>query len=84
MNERIGFIELLQNVTTNNYYSLTELHAPKITVTIAHIKSIQFAMSSPVIAWWQIPTMSSASMLMFLLAGDCHTAHSFLQLSTVH
>jgi hypothetical protein len=37
----IGFIGLLQNVTTNNYDSLTELHIPKITVTIAHIKSSQ-------------------------------------------
>jgi hypothetical protein len=39
----IGFIENLQNVTTNNYDSLT--------VTTAHMKSSQFAMSSPVVAW---------------------------------
>jgi hypothetical protein len=39
----IGFIEHLQKVTTNNYGSLAELHAPKITVTTAHIKSSQFA-----------------------------------------
>jgi hypothetical protein len=44
----IGFIEHLQNITTNNYDSLTELHAPKITVTAAHIKSSQ---SSQAIAW---------------------------------
>jgi hypothetical protein len=31
----IGFIGHLQNVTTNNYDSLTELHTPKITVTTA-------------------------------------------------
>jgi hypothetical protein len=33
----IGFIEHLQNVTTNNYNSLTELLTPNITVTTAHI-----------------------------------------------
>jgi hypothetical protein len=44
----IGFIELLQNVITNNYDSLTELHIPKITVTTAHIKSSQ---SSLAVAW---------------------------------
>jgi hypothetical protein len=32
----IGLIEHLQNVATNNYDSLTELHTPKITVTTAH------------------------------------------------
>jgi hypothetical protein len=47
----IGFTELLQNVTTYNYDSLTELHAPRITVTTAHIKSSHFAISSPVVAW---------------------------------
>jgi hypothetical protein len=31
----IGFIEHVQNVTTHNYDSLTELHTPKITVTTA-------------------------------------------------
>jgi hypothetical protein len=46
----IGFIELLQNVTTDNYDSLTELHTPMITVTTAYMKSSQFAMSSPVVA----------------------------------
>jgi hypothetical protein len=28
-------------VTTNNYYSLTELRTPKITVTTAHVMSSQ-------------------------------------------
>jgi hypothetical protein len=41
----IGIIEHLQNVTTNNYDSLTELHTPKITVTIAHIKSSQSSLA---------------------------------------
>jgi hypothetical protein len=44
----IEFIEHLQNVTTNNYDSRTELHTPKITVTIAHKKSSQ---SSLAVAW---------------------------------
>jgi hypothetical protein len=35
------FIGHLENVTTNTYDSLTELHTPKITVTTAHIKSSQ-------------------------------------------
>jgi hypothetical protein len=37
----IRFIELLQNVTTNNCDSLAELHTPKITVTTTHINSSQ-------------------------------------------
>jgi hypothetical protein len=64
----IEFTEYLQNITTNNYDSLTELHTPKITATTAHIKSSQGAMSSPVVAWQQIPTMSSA----FVLMNDSH------------
>jgi hypothetical protein len=47
----IRFTEHLQKVTTNNYDSLNELHTPKITLTTAYMKSSQFAMSSPVIAW---------------------------------
>jgi hypothetical protein len=38
----IESIEHLQNVTTNNYDSLTELHTSKVTETTAHIKSSQF------------------------------------------
>jgi hypothetical protein len=44
----IGFGEHLQNVTTNNYDSLTDLHTPKIAVTTAHLKSSQ---SSLAVAW---------------------------------
>jgi hypothetical protein len=44
----LGFTEQLQNVTTNNYDRLTELHTPKITVTTAHVKSSQFSI---VVAW---------------------------------
>jgi hypothetical protein len=78
----IGFIKLLQNVTTNNYDSLTELRTPKIAVTTAHTESSQFAMSSPVVGRWRIPTMSSASVITFLPAGDRLTTHPLLQMST--
>jgi hypothetical protein len=44
----IRFSEHLQIVTTNNYNSLNDLHIPKITVTIAHVKSSQ---SSIAAAW---------------------------------
>jgi hypothetical protein len=46
----IGFIEHLQNVITNNYDCLTELHTPKITVTTAHIKSSQVCTSRWLVA----------------------------------
>jgi hypothetical protein len=77
----IGFNELLQDVTTHNYDSLIELHTQKITLTTAHIKSSQFAMSSPVTAWLWILTVSSASVLRFLPAGYRLTINSLLQLS---
>jgi hypothetical protein len=80
----VWFIEHLQNVTTNIYDILTELHSPKITVATAHIKSSQFAVSWLVVAWWRISTMSSASMLTFLPAGDCLTTNSLLQLSILN
>jgi hypothetical protein len=35
-------MEHLQNVTTNDYDSITELHTPKITVTTVHRKSSVF------------------------------------------
>jgi hypothetical protein len=41
----IGFIEHLQNVTTNNYDSFTELHTQKIAVTTAHIKPSQSSLA---------------------------------------
>jgi hypothetical protein len=33
----IGFIGHLQNITTNNYGSVTELHTPNIAVTTVHL-----------------------------------------------
>jgi hypothetical protein len=44
----IDFIEHLQNVTVNNYDSLTELHTPEITVITAHVK---FSQSSLAVSW---------------------------------
>jgi hypothetical protein len=70
----------LQNVTTNNYNSYTELHTPNITVTTSHTKSSQFAVLLPVVSWWRIPAITSASVPTFLLAGDCLTANPLHQL----
>jgi hypothetical protein len=36
----IGFIGHLQNVTTNNYDSLTELHIPKMSTYEVFMKSV--------------------------------------------
>jgi hypothetical protein len=69
--EWLEFIEHFPNMTTNDYESLTELHTPNITVITAHIKSSQFVVSSAGVAWWRISTMSSASVIPFLPAGDC-------------
>jgi hypothetical protein len=44
----IGFIEHLQNVTTNNYDSPTELHTPNATLTTAYTKSSHFSLA---VAW---------------------------------
>jgi hypothetical protein len=41
------------------------------------MKSSQFAMSSPIVAWRRISTMSSASVLTFLPSGDCLTTTSY-------
>jgi hypothetical protein len=48
----IWFYRTLTLVTTNNYDSLSELHAQKFTVTTAHIKTSQ---SSPAVAWQRLP-----------------------------
>jgi hypothetical protein len=69
----IGFIEHLQIVTIDIYGSLPELHTQKSTVTTAHTESSQFVLSSTVVAWWRIPTMSSASVFTFLPTGQCLT-----------
>jgi hypothetical protein len=44
----IGYIEHLQNVTTNNYDSLIQLRTPKTAVTTAHLK---YSQSSLAVAW---------------------------------
>jgi hypothetical protein len=41
-------MEHLQNVSTSNYDSITELNTPKITVTTAHA---EFSQSLLAVAW---------------------------------
>jgi hypothetical protein len=64
----IGFIEDLQIVTTSNCKALTNS-----LLTTTYANSSQIAMSSPVIVWQRIPTMSPATVLTILPAGDCLT-----------
>jgi hypothetical protein len=47
-------------------------------ITIRYTRSFQPAMSTLVVTWWLIPTMSFASVLTFLQAGDCPTTDSLL------
>jgi hypothetical protein len=68
-----GVNEHLQNITTNNYYSLTELHTPQKIWTLLNL------LYSPAIAWWRISTMSSTSLIRFLPSGDNLTTNSLLQ-----
>jgi hypothetical protein len=44
----IGFIELLQNITTSNYSTVANSYT--LQFTTAHTKSFQSAVSSPVVA----------------------------------
>jgi hypothetical protein len=76
----IGFIGHLQNVTTNNYFAIANSHT--LQFTTARIKSQ--SVSSSVVTWWRIPTISSVSVLTFLPAGDCPTTISLLRLSTLN
>jgi hypothetical protein len=52
----IGFIGLIQIVTTRNYRAIANSHTLKFTT--AFTKSSQFAVSSPVVAWWRKSTCS--------------------------
>jgi hypothetical protein len=70
-----GFIENLQIINMRNYSTSTNSHTLQFTIT--HTKSSQSAVSSLVIALWQIPTMSCTSMLTFLPTGECPTSNSF-------
>jgi hypothetical protein len=72
----------IQPVTTSNYSAIANSHT--LQFTTARTKCSQSAVSSPVVAWWWISTMSSASMLKFLLAGNCPTTNSLLQLSCLY
>jgi hypothetical protein len=78
----IGFIELLQIVTTRNYSAICNSQTLKFTTALTTTRnSSEFAVSSPVVAWWRKWTMSSASVLTSLPASDYLTSHSLLQLS---
>jgi hypothetical protein len=61
----IGFIEHLQIVTKSNYRAIANSHTQQSTT------ALQSAVSSPVVAWWRIPTMSFASVFTFTPAGYC-------------
>jgi hypothetical protein len=65
----ITFSEHLQIVSASNYSAVTNSNT--LQFTTGHTKSSHSAVSSPVFAWWWITTMFSASILMFLLSGDC-------------
>jgi hypothetical protein len=67
----IGFIEHLQIVTTSNYSATANSHI--LQFTRARINSSQFTVSSPVVAWWHISTISPASVFKFLPPGGCLT-----------
>jgi hypothetical protein len=67
----IRFIGHLQVVTIGNYSAIANSH-----FATACTKSSQFDVSSPVVAWWRIPTMSSVSVLTFLPAGFTHTTQA--------
>jgi hypothetical protein len=49
----IGFTELLQNVTINNYSANANSHT--LLFTTACMKSSQSAISSLVAAWYELP-----------------------------
>jgi hypothetical protein len=70
----IWFTEHVQIVTKINYSAIANSHT--LQFTVARTMSSQSAVSSPVVAWWQISTMSSASVLKFLPGGNCLTTNS--------
>jgi hypothetical protein len=51
-------------VTTSTYNAIANLH--NLQFTTSRTMSSHSAVSSPLVTWWRIPTMSSASMLVFL------------------
>jgi hypothetical protein len=69
----IGFIEHLQIITISNYCATENSHA--LQFTTACTKSSQSGVYSAVVRW-RIPTLSSASLLMFLPTGNRPTTNS--------
>jgi hypothetical protein len=46
---QIRFIDHLQILTTSNYNTTTDYHT--LQITTAHVKSFQYAASSPIVPW---------------------------------
>jgi hypothetical protein len=76
-----GFIEHLQIVIPSNYSVIAHPHT--LQSTTARSKSSESALSSPVIAWLWIPTISSHSLLNFLSTGDRPTTDYTLDFSSL-
>jgi hypothetical protein len=57
----VGFIDDLQNVTTNNYSAIANSHT--LQFTTAHIKTFQSPMSSLVVAWYRLSTADAPLIL---------------------
>jgi hypothetical protein len=79
----IRFIELLQNLDTNNYDSLTELHIPKLACNHSTNKVISVCclhQSLPDDGSQQCPLLPCS---VFLTAGHCLATNSLLQQSTL-
>jgi hypothetical protein len=79
----VGFIthSYTQILTTSNYSAIANSHT--LQFSAVPTKSSQFALASPVVAWWRITTMSSASVVTFLPAGDSPTTTDS-QLKSTH
>jgi hypothetical protein len=63
----IGFTGLLKLVIIINYSAIADSHT--LQFTVVRTQSSQSALSSPVIAWQRILTVSSLSVLMSLPVG---------------
>jgi hypothetical protein len=69
------------NDLLNTYRSLLQVNIA-LSLIQTLWSSLQYVLSltnlsSPIVAWWQTPIMSSASVLTFLPAGNCPTTNSF-------
>jgi hypothetical protein len=67
----------MQQLVPTSSCSATAISHP-LQFTTDGTKSSQSTVSSPVVAWWRIPKMTSAPALRFLPVGDSPTANSLL------